>query len=200
MARRTKAEMEQTRLALLNSARKSFTDHGYAATAMDELCAEVGRTRGALYHHFGDKQGLLKAVVAELDVEMDQRLQQTYIAANNTWAGLQQRCQLYLEMAQEAEIKRIILQDARAVLGQRSGTESQQCITSLQSILQELMQTNTIHSTDPEALALLIHGSLTEASFWIADAQDSQQRLNHAVTAVQLLLNGLLIKTQASGA
>ena len=150
-------------------------------------------TRGALYHHFGDKQGLLKAVVAEMDVEMDQRLQQSFATANNTWAGLQQRCQLYLEMAQEAEIKRIILQDARAVLGQRSGTESQQCLTSLQSILQELMQAGTIHHTDSEALALLIHGSLTEASFWIADAQDSQQRLKHAVAAVQLLLNGLLV-------
>ncbi len=193
MARRSKADMEQTRQALLSSARKSFTDHGYAATAMDELCTAAGLTRGALYHHFGDKQGLLKAVVAEMDVEMDQRLQQSFATANNTWAGLQQRCQLYLEMAQEAEIKRIILQDARAVLGQRSGTESQQCITSLQSILQELMQAGTIHHTDSEALALLIHGSLTEASFWIADAQDSQQRLKHAVAAVQLLLNGLLL-------
>ena len=193
MARRSKADMEQTRQALLSSARKSFTDHGYAATAMDELCTAAGLTRGALYHHFGDKQGLLKAVVAEMDVEMDQRLQQSFATANNTWAGLQQRCQLYLEMAQEAEIKRIILQDARAVLGQRSGTESQQCITSLQSILQELMQAGTIHHTDSEALALLIHGSITEASFWIADAQDSQQRLKHAVAAVQLLLNGLLV-------
>lgn len=193
MARRSKADMEQTRQALLSSARKSFTDHGYAATAMDELCTAAGLTRGALYHHFGDKQGLLKAVVAEMDVEMDQRLQQSFATANNTWTGLQQRCQLYLEMAQEAEIKRIILQDARAVLGQRSGTESQQCLTSLQSILQELMQAGTIHHTDSEALALLIHGSLTEASFWIADAQDSQQRLNHAVAAVQLLLNGLRI-------
>lgn len=193
MARRSKADMEQTRQALLSSARKSFTDHGYAATAMDELCTAAGLTRGALYHHFGDKQGLLKAVVAEMDVEMDQRLQQSFATANNTWAGLQQRCQLYLEMAQEAEIKRIILQDARAVLGQRSGTESQQCLTSLQSILQELMHAGTIHHTDSEALALLIHGSLTEASFWIADAQDSQQRLKHAVAAVQLLLNGLLV-------
>lgn len=193
MARRSKADMEQTRQALLSSARKSFTDHGYAATAMDELCTAAGLTRGALYHHFGDKQGLLKAVVAEMDVEMDQRLQQSFAKASNTWAGLQQRCQLYLEMAQEAEIKRIILQDARAVLGQRSGTESQQCLTSLQSILQELMQASTIHHTDSEALALLIHGSLTEASFWIADAQDSQQCLKHAVAAVQLLLNGLLV-------
>lgn len=193
MARRSKADMEQTRQALLSSARKSFTDHGYAATAMDELCTAAGLTRGALYHHFGDKQGLLKAVVAEMDVEMDQRLQQSFAKASNTWAGLQQRCQLYLEMAQEAEIKRIILQDARAVLGQRSGTESQQCLTSLQSILQELMQAGTIHHTDSEALALLIHGSLTEASFWIADAQDSQQCLKHAVAAVQLLLNGLLV-------
>ena len=65
---RTRAEMiEETRVKLLAAARKAFRDSGYAAASMDELTAAAGLTCGALYHHFGDKQGLLAAVAAELD-------------------------------------------------------------------------------------------------------------------------------------
>ena len=74
MVRRTRAEMEETRATLLSTARQVFSEHGYAGTSMDELTARAGLTRGALYHHFGDKQGLLAAVVASINAELDARL------------------------------------------------------------------------------------------------------------------------------
>ncbi|MBC7211064.1 MAG: helix-turn-helix transcriptional regulator, partial [Pseudomonas sp.] len=63
MVRRTRAEMEETRAALLAMARQVLGEQGYAQTSMDDLTARAGLTRGALYHHFGDKQGLLAAVM-----------------------------------------------------------------------------------------------------------------------------------------
>lgn len=45
----------------------------FHSSSMDELTARVGLTRGALYHNFGDKKGLLAAVVAQVDNEMAQR-------------------------------------------------------------------------------------------------------------------------------
>ena len=73
---RSRAEMiEETRGKLLATARESFRRSGYAGTSMDDLTAAAGLTRGALYHHFGDKQGLLAAVAAQIDREMEARLQ-----------------------------------------------------------------------------------------------------------------------------
>ncbi|GAA17850.1 probable transcriptional regulator [Pseudomonas aeruginosa NCMG1179] len=75
MARKPRAEMiEETRAKLIDAARRAFADNGYAGASMDELTASAGLTRGALYHHFGDKKGLLAAVVQQIDDEMNLRL------------------------------------------------------------------------------------------------------------------------------
>src|SRR5574344_355703 len=62
--------IEATRAKLIAAARSAFAQHGYAQASMDELTAQAGLTRGALYHHFGGKPGLLAAVFAQIDAEM----------------------------------------------------------------------------------------------------------------------------------
>ncbi|AAY93360.1 TetR/AcrR family transcriptional regulator [Pseudomonas protegens] len=191
MSSRPRAAMiEQTRARLIASARQAFARLGYAKTSMDDLTAEAGLTRGALYHHFGDKQGLLAAVVEQIDSEMDERLEAISAAASDPWQGFAQRCRAYLEMAQEAEIRRIVLQDARAVLGQRQPAE-EHCIDSLSRRLQALVEAGLITPAPSQALARLINGSLVDAALWIAAAEQPGQRLQQALQALELLLRGL---------
>src|SRR5687768_2609036 len=66
-------KVEETRSKLIQAARKAFAEKGYAAASMDDITASVGLTRGALYHTFGDKKGLLMAVVDQIDTEMASR-------------------------------------------------------------------------------------------------------------------------------
>lgn len=191
MVRRTRADMEETRATLLKAARKAFSEQGYAETSMDDLTAMAGLTRGALYHHFGDKKGLLTAVVAQIDAEMDARLQTLSDAAENAWEGFRDRCRMYLEMAQEPEIQRIVLRDARAVLGSSPPEAHRHCTASLQKMLKQLMLQGTVVHTDPEALAMLIHGGLCEAAFGIAEAEPGSKRLVQALAALEVLLRGV---------
>ena len=65
--------MQENRVKLIAAARKDFAQKGYSAASMDELTADAGLTRGALYHNFGDKRGLLAAVVDQMDTEMAAR-------------------------------------------------------------------------------------------------------------------------------
>lgn len=199
MARRTRAEMEETRAALLATARKAFGEYGYAAASMDELTAQAGLTRGALYHHFGDKQGLLAAVVAQIDGEMDECLNAISDTADDLWNGFYQRCQAYLRMALEPEIQRIVLRDARAVPGVLSAQSQQPCIASLQALLGQLMAQGKVAEADPQALARLIHGSLSEATLWIAEGEDGDARLTHSCAALDLLLRGIQTPALPSG-
>ncbi|RIA35977.1 TetR family transcriptional regulator [Ectopseudomonas oleovorans] len=195
MARRTRAEMEETRALLLATARKVFTERGYADTSMDDLTAQAGLTRGALYHHFGDKKGLLAAVVQQIDAEMDTRLQAISDNADDPWQGFRGRCQAYLEMALEPDIQRIVLRDARAVLGGASPQAQRQCVESMQRLIDELMRRGIVTKAEPQALAALIYGSLEEATLWIAASDDGQTRLAQSIAALELLLRGLLLNS-----
>ncbi len=195
MVRRTRAEMEETRTTLLATARKVFAELGYADTSMDDLTAQAGLTRGALYHHFGDKKGLLAAVVAQIDTEMDARLQSISDTAEDAWEGFCNRCRAYLEMTLEPEIQRIVLRDAKAVLGGASPDSQRHCIESMRRLIGNLMQQGIVAEADPQALASLIYGGLAEAAFWIADGDDGNARLARSVTALELLLRGLLVRS-----
>jgi TetR/AcrR family acrAB operon transcriptional repressor len=62
MARRTKAEALATRDGLLDAAERVFGRRGVARTTLDEIAAEAGVTRGALYWHFNGKEELFKAM------------------------------------------------------------------------------------------------------------------------------------------
>ncbi|WJM79720.1 TetR/AcrR family transcriptional regulator [Pectobacterium brasiliense] len=194
MVRRTRAEMEETRATLLATARKVFSERGYADTSMDDLTAQASLTRGALYHHFGDKKGLLAAVVKQIDAEMDERLQVISDTAEDAWDGFRHRCRAYLEMALEPEIQRIVLRDARAVLGGASPDSQRHCVESMQRLIDNLIRQGVVADADPQALASLIYGSLAEAAFWIADGEDGNARLAQGVAALELLLRGLLVK------
>ncbi|MDQ8030795.1 MAG: helix-turn-helix domain-containing protein [Bordetella sp.] len=190
MVRRTRAEMEATRATLLATARRFFAERGYADTSMDELTAHAGLTRGALYHHFGDKQGLLAAVVAEIDAETDARLLAAYASAPDPWEGFRRRCRAYLEMALEPEMQRIVLRDAKAVLGGASPDAHRHCLASMASLIANLMTEGIMAHADPQALASLIYGSVAEAAFWIAEGEDGGARLAQSVAALDLLLRG----------
>lgn len=146
MARKPRAEMiEETRAKLIDAARRAFADNGYAGASMDELTASAGLTRGALYHHFGDKKGLLAAVVQQIDDEMNLRLGAILAAGEDLWSGFRAYNRAYLEMALEAEIQRIVLRDAPAILGSPSSEASQlRCLSSMTGQLRELMDSGRV--------------------------------------------------------
>jgi len=54
---------ERTRAALIEAATALLLDRGYEGTTLALLAQRVRMTKGAIYHHFADKEALLRAVV-----------------------------------------------------------------------------------------------------------------------------------------
>src|SRR3546814_1827998 len=107
VARRSRMQMTaETRSTLLRLARQMFGKTGYADASMDELTAAAGMTRGALYHHFGSKQGLFEAVVEQIDEEMDDQLKALATKEKDEWKALCVSARAYLEMVLEPTVQR----------------------------------------------------------------------------------------------
>ena len=194
LAAKSRAEtMEENRAKLIGAARKAFAASGFAAASMDTLTAQVGLTRGALYHGFGDKNGLLAAVVAQVDGEMAARARQASETATNPWERLMAEGEAYIGMALDPEIRRIVLLDGPAFLGDPSTWPSQNaCLSVTKQAVAELIADDIMKSVDVEAAARLLSGAAFNAALWVGASDEPHVVLPKAIEAFRLMAEGFL--------
>ena len=189
MKSKTRSEtMEETRCRLLLSARRSFGADGYAATVMDELTAAAGVTRGALYHHFGDKKGLLLAVARQQDAEIEAGLAAAESAAPDPWQGFAPLPRL---SASGYRTRGAAYPAARCAggIGRRlcAGWPAPMRDRHRRATAR-LDDDGEIRTAEPQALARLLNGALVEAAAWAASAERPEQALAQALDALEPLL------------
>jgi AcrR family transcriptional regulator len=63
MKRRRTREADSSRERILEAAAELFSQKGYAGTGVDELAARAEIAKTAIYYHFGNKEGLVTAVL-----------------------------------------------------------------------------------------------------------------------------------------
>jgi len=200
VAKRRAETMAENRAKLISAARKAFAEKGFAAAAMDELTAAAGLTRGALYHNFGDKRGLLAAVVHQIDAEMAARAQQAAARAADPWEGLLAEGAAYIEMALDPEVQRIVLLDGPAVLGDPSQWPSQNsCLQATRQTVARLIAEGVMKPVDAEAAARLLNGAALNAALWVAAGEAPEEVFPKAVAAFRELATGLLAGRDKQG-
>ena len=62
MARKTKAEAQLTKDAILDAAEETFREKGVSSTRLEDIAQRAGCTRGAVYWHFKNKVDVLLAM------------------------------------------------------------------------------------------------------------------------------------------
>ena len=58
-------DLAQRRHEILDGARQCFAEFGYDGATVSRLEATTGKSRGAIFHHFGSKEGLFLALAEE---------------------------------------------------------------------------------------------------------------------------------------
>jgi AcrR family transcriptional regulator len=185
----TKVEQTQrTRRAILDRSRQLFATKGYAATSTEEMIGELGITRGALYHQFGDKLGVFKAVVAEAYNEITDYVHAKVQPLDDNWEQLVVGCQAFLEIAQREDLRRLVSIEAPAILAAETLVEFDQYgFGLLYQSIQIAVAEGKLNTIDPECFAHLVNGALNELATWVAQSNDPQ-RLKTAQQSIETLL------------
>ncbi|MBO6538319.1 MAG: TetR/AcrR family transcriptional regulator [Rhizobiaceae bacterium] len=181
---------DATRAALIAAARALFVDKGYAATGTPEIVTAAGVTRGALYHHFADKEALFRAVVeqeAELvaaDIERAAPPQASDVAAALSAGG-----RAYLEAMRLPGRTRLLLLDGPAVLGRAAMDEidARHGNRTLREGLTAAMRAGALPRLPLEALTGLLGAMYDRAALAVANGA----ALDDHALVMEALLAGL---------
>jgi AcrR family transcriptional regulator len=184
---------EGTRKALLAAARALFASHGYARTGTEDVVRRARVTRGALYHHFRDKQALFEAVVHQEEQKLAQRIATAAAGEADPWRGFVAGCQAFLDACLDPAVRRIVVLDGPTVLsaGQQREVEELYYLRGIKRGLGSAMAAGLIDDLPLDALARALLGALTQAAQFIASADNDAAARTEAEAAVMRLLEGL---------
>ena len=191
-----KAERAQaTRATLLRVARELFATQGYAATGTEAILASARVTRGALYHHFTDKQALFAAVCESLHAEAEQSIEADADAAPSAFEGLVAGCLSFLDFMVRPDVRRILILDAPSVLGWETWNEMDRrhgfglLIEGVEAAVAE-----GALAGDPLTLAVMINGALNYGVVWAGQSEDPEA-LGRLKSGFVLMIETLKCKT-----
>jgi AcrR family transcriptional regulator len=191
---KTKAQQRETTTArLIEVACEVFTRDGYFNAATEEIVQRAGVTRGALYHHFGSKEGLFQAVLGHVQQQVGLRIEAAVAGYEDTWEQLVIGSVAFLEASLDPQVQRIMVVDAPAVVGWSLWREldAQYSMTALRAVLSELIDQGQLPPLPLDALTHLLSGAMNEAALWIAKSTDPQKALSEATQALKHLLAAL---------
>jgi AcrR family transcriptional regulator len=195
MPRTTQADRSgATRTALVAAARRLFAERGYAAVPAETIVTEAGVSRGALYHHYADKRALFRAVLAELEEELTQRIAARTEGVTDVSMAMLAGVQSFLDACETPEMVRIALLDAPAVLGWQEWreVEAEHGLGLITLMLTEAMRQGMLDEQPVEPLAKLVLSAMIETALQIAHAEDRAVARGQGERALLTLLSGLL--------
>lgn len=95
---------------ILEAALQLFATRGYDAIGVQEICTAAGITKPTLYHYFGNKRGLLDALVQERCAPLIARLTTTTIYSGDLPLSLCDVVETYFQFAtREPSLYRLLL-------------------------------------------------------------------------------------------
>ena len=167
---------QATRTALVAAARELFTERGYAGVGTEEIVRRADVTRGALYHHFTDKQDLFRAVHEEMEGELVASIAGRMDAAADPLELLKTGTSAFLDACMDPALARVSLLDAPSVLGWEEWREidMRHGLGLITAALTGGMEAGVLLEQPIRPLAHLLLAAMGEAALMIANAEDPQ--------------------------
>lgn len=197
MPRRSQAaRRESTREALLDAGRDLFAARGVDGVAAEELVAAAGVTRGALYHHFANKQEVFRAVFERMEADLRDELETRLAGVGDPLVELVDSVGWFLDVCERPAVRRLGLVEAPAVLGWQTWRqiENDHALGVVVERLEAAGRAGVELPAPAGVLAPLLFAAVIEAALTIAHADDppaTRQVVEPALVAMAARTLGL---------
>lgn len=184
---------EATRKAIIDAARELFGAAGFASTTVDQVAAVAGVAKGAVYHHFANKEAIFGAVFEQASIEVVAKVSEAGRLAKDPLEGIVEGTRTYFEVCREGPFGRIMLTDGPSVLGWQlwRDIDREHFGAKVPSALAAAMKRGLIDTQPVEPLSTLILGAVTEAAIACANSDAPEEAIKSYIDALRLLLIGL---------
>jgi len=196
--RRSQAERRAaTRGALLGAARELFAAEGYSGVSTEALVRRAGVTRGALYHHFADKRDLFRALVEELEGELEEFVlrvaREAHEKSGDVGEAFGAGFDAFLDACARPEFGRVLFVDGPSALGWEEWHEidARYALAQTEAGLGALIEAGRMQDRSVGPLARLLHGASIEAALYVAAAEDKERAKREVWEALDYLLGGM---------
>jgi AcrR family transcriptional regulator len=184
---------EATREALLAAATTLFGAKGFAATTIDEIAIAAGFAKGAVYHHFPNKEAIFEAVLQRTNASLATGILAKVSQSPDVLAMVTRGTEAYFEACAEAPVGRIILKDGPAVLGWARWREidEEHFGRAIPQALAIAMEQGLIEQQSVGPVSRLLLGAITEAAAACATSADPATTGREYAAAFERLIRGL---------
>lgn len=189
---------EATRAALLETAARMFTERGFTKTSLDDIAAATQVTRGAVYHHFANKQALFLATV---EVQQQAVVEKAVAAAlavpDDLWAGTFAALDTFLDTCTDPTYVRLCWVEAPIALGwaRMVEMEEQHMLGFIEKFVALLVEAGHIAPSPGRTAAKLVFHLLGGAGITITETSEAElaEVRSTCGTILKAMLTGLRI-------
>jgi len=188
------AERRQaTRDAIVAAAATLFGGKGFAATIIDEIATAAGVAKGAVYHHFPNKEAVFEAVFRQTSEALAADITAKAVQAPDVLAMLARGTEAYFEACAQGPTGRIILEDGPAVLGWARWREidEEHFGRAIPQALAIAMDQGLVDRQPVGPLSRLLLGAVTEAAAACSASADPATTGREHAAAFERLIQGL---------
>jgi AcrR family transcriptional regulator len=185
----------------LQVATELFAAEGYEATSIEVVLKASGISRGALYHHFANKEALFTAVLETVEARVAKQVSAAAAGATNPLDALRAGCAAWLELARDSAVRQIVLVDAPSVIGWQAwrDLDNQFALGLLKAALSGMAAAGRLRPDMVDTYAHLLLAAMIEASLLVARASDADDAIAKGREALEALLSGVAT-VEANGA
>lgn len=187
--RRSQAERrELTQQRLLDAAREMFVERGFARAGLPELVLKAGLTRGALYHHYRNKEDLFRAVAQREAEAISDSINAATDSISDPTEAMTVGTDAYFDAMLAPGRVKILLSDAPSVMGHTEAlklTQSQGSLALRQGLKRSVA---SLSKAELQALTDVVSAAFDRAALKIAEGEDRKAYTQAIFRLIQKLI------------